>query len=571
MIRGVVFACCVWLGSVFAASAQETFWVQIEAQPSLRDAEARVRSYSARLPDVAGFQLSSRWYGIAIGPYSRPAAQAQLNSLLAQGLIPRDAFLAPSSRLGPQFWPIGANDLARPAQPVVPVAQPAQELEPGEETPRQARAAENLLSLEQKRLLQTALQAEGFYDSTIDGLFGRGTRASMEAWQIANGFEPTGILTTAQRAALIQTYNSILDGLGMEFTTDVAAGIEMVMPMAELRFKEYEVPFAHYESAGSKGISLSLISQEGGKARFQGLYSVLQTLDAVPTEGPRSISGDRFQITGTDRDKHTTIDVRFTDGTIKGFMLIWPAGDEKRLNRVLGEMRASFVSLPGVLDPSLSPPDESQSIDLLAGLEIRQPQTAATGFFVDGRGSVLTAAETLGSCERISIGDETDADVVFADADLGLALLRPQQSIAPMAYATFQSSVPRLNDEVAVAGFSFGGDLGAPTLTVGELADLRGLEGEDTEKRLVLQAEPGDSGGPVFDQGGAVLGLLRPAPEREGQILPQTVRFAIDADTIRTRLAAEGVAISEVSVPAIMDPVELSALAADIAVLVKCW
>jgi len=567
----------MWLVMTLSAAAQDRVWIQLEAQPSLSAAEERVRSYAARLSDVAGFQISSRWYGIALGPYSRSDAARQLANLRSRGLVPSDAYIALPSAYQRQFWPIGANDLARAAPPIALPEQNIQSLAaaprpaPADETPRQARASENLLTRDEKRLLQTALQAEGFYNSTIDGLFGRGTRASMSAWQTANGFEPTGVMTTLQRAALIDEYNSILDGLGLELVTDRPAGISMVLPMAELRFEEYEAPFAHYLPSGKEGITLSLISQEGSRARFQGLYNVLQTLERVPTDGPRSIGADRFEITGIDANRHTVVDVRYADGAMKGFMLVWPPGDDKRLGRVLQEMRASFRALPGALDPDLSPPDENQRIDLLAGLEIRQPQRAATGFFVDGRGTVLTAAETLGACERVSLGGEVDADVVFSDSDLGLAMLRPQQTIAPLAYATFQSAVPRLRDEVAVAGFSFGGDLGAPTLTVGQLADLRGLDGEDTVKRLELRAEPGDSGGPVFDLGGAVLGLLRPAPEIDGQILPETVRFAVDADTIRDRLASEGVSIDEISVPAVMDPVELSALAADISVLVQCW
>ncbi|MEM6728460.1 MAG: trypsin-like peptidase domain-containing protein [Pseudomonadota bacterium] len=579
-MRQLILAAVMWTLAAVGASAQGNsqgnVWIQLEAQPSLTAAESAVRSYAARLPDVAGFQLSARWYGVALGPYSRVDAEQRLATLRGQGAVPRDAFVVEQTSFQRQFWPIGANALAGGTQPVVPATQSTTSFipptpEPVDETPRQARASENLLSRDQKRLLQIALQAEGYYTGAIDGLFGRGTRGSMSSWQRDKGFEATGVLTTLQRAALIDTYNSILDGLGLRYTADVAAGIGMQMPMDQLRFDEYEAPFAHYVTDGDLGIRLSLISQEGSRARFQGLYNVLQTLDAVPLDGPRSITGDRFQITGIDGEKHTTIDVRYANGVMKGFMLVWVPNDETRLRRVLAEMRGSLTILPGALDPSLSPPDESQSIDLLAGLEIRQPRAASTGFFVDGRGTVLTAAEGLGSCERVSIGDETDADIVFADAALGLALLRPQQSIAPLDFAKFQAAVPRLRDEVAVAGFSYGGDLGAPTLTLGELADLRGLEGDDTVKRLVLKAEPGDSGGPVFDQGGAVLGLLRPAPEVDGQILPETVRFAVDADTIRSRLADEGVTISEVRLASAMDPVELAALAADIAVLVECW
>ncbi|MEL6915717.1 MAG: trypsin-like peptidase domain-containing protein [Pseudomonadota bacterium] len=569
---GLVF----WLAACLAAAAQERVWIQVEAQPSLRQAEDRVRVYAAQLPDVAGFQLSGRWYGIALGPYSRADAQQRLAALRAQRLVPSDAYLVEAGRFQRQFWPIGAADLTRPGivAPALPTAAPSVRAPapvPADETPREARAAEALLTRDEKRLIQTALAAEGFYNSTVDGLFGRGTRASMGDWQIANGFEPTGVLTTAQRAALIESYNSILDGLGLARVVEAEAGIAMLMPMDQIAFAEYEAPFVHYEATGTEGIALSLISQDGPRARFQGLYNVLQTLDIVPPQGPRELGRDRFTITGIDATRHTTVDVRYADGAMKGFILVWPAGDDRRLTRVLSEVRASFTVLPGTLDPALSPPNEAQSLDLLSGLDIRQPQRAATGFFVDDRGTVLTAAETLGTCERVSIGAGVDAEVVFTDVDLGLALLKPKRAITPLAYATFQPSVPRLRDEVAVAGFSYGGDLGAPTLTLGQLADLKGLDGEESVKRLELRAEPGDSGGPVFDRGGAVLGLLRPAPVREGQVLPATVRLAVDAETIRARLALEGVAIEEAAAPAVLDPVELSALAADIAVLVECW
>ncbi|MEL6689131.1 MAG: serine protease [Pseudomonadota bacterium] len=584
-MKQLILALCVWMLGAVAALAQDRVWIQVEAQPSLREAENALRNYANVLPDVAGFQLNARWYGIALGPYERADAERRLARLRVQGVIPTDSYLAEPARFIRQFWPIGANDLD-PARGVITVENaptpavetatetaeaPAPEPVIADETPRQARAAENALSRDEKRLLQTALAAEGFYNSTIDGLFGRGTRASMSAWQAANGLEETGVLTTRQRAALIQSYNSILDGLGLVQTTDIEAGISMKMPMAQVALKEYEPPFAHYEATGSEGISMSLISQEGTRARFQGLFNVLQTLDVVPTQGPRELGRNVFTITGIDATRHTTIEVRYEEGVMKGFMLVWPPNDERRLRRVLQEMRTSFQALPGALDPAIAVPDETQSIDLLAGLEIRQPQLEATGFFIDAAGTVLTAAETLGSCERISLGDGVDADVAFTDAELGLAMLRPRQAIAPIDFATFQSAVPRLRGEVAAAGFSYGGDLGAPTLTLGTIADLRGLEGEDTMKRLELLAEPGDSGGPVFDLGGAVLGLLRPAPEAAGQILPQNVRFALDTDTIRDRLAAEGVAIREVSVPARMDPVEIAALADDITVLVQCW
>jgi len=586
-MKQVIAAAVVWLMTALGALAQELVWIQIEAQPNLRSAEERVRSYATRLPDVAGFQQSSNWYVIALGPYSRPTAEDRLRTLRVLGDIPRDSFIAQSSAYRSQFWPIGQNalDATVPVAPSTvptqtapqtetaeasPAPQPDAPVEIPDETLREARASEARLTRDEKKELQIALQWAGFYRAAIDGSYGRGTRGAMAAWQESKGLEATGVLTTRQRAALLRDYNAVLEGMDIATVTDAQAGIQIDLPLGVLAFDEYEPPFAHYRATGDISAQVSLISQTGSDARFRGLYNVLQTLDMVPTEGPRSLNRSSFTIEGQDSRYHTTVEVRFNRGEMKGFMFVWPAGDDQRRTRVLDAVRASFAPINGVLNPDLVEPTEDQSVDLLAGLEVRKPKQTATGFFVDGNGTVLTHANAIGSCGRVSIFGETDMDVVFADASLGLAALKPQSPTAPISYATFQGSVPRLKSEVLVAGYSFGGLLGAPTLTTGSLEDLRGLNGEDTVKRLAIETQPGDAGGPVFDQGGKVLGLLQPV-EDGARKLPNGVGFAVDTDTIRARLSEAGIAVTEGSGSDALSPVELETMASDMTVLVECW
>jgi len=68
--------------------------------------------------------------------------------------------------------------------------------EPG----RLARLAEDALALsrDQRREVQRHLTLVGFDPNGIDGLFGRGTRAALAAWQRANAYDPSGYLTQAQ-------------------------------------------------------------------------------------------------------------------------------------------------------------------------------------------------------------------------------------------------------------------------------------------------------------------------------------------------------------------------------------
>ena len=200
----------VWTGMAGQVQAQDRVWVQVEAQPTLREATARAQAYAGAFPDVSGYRLRSGWYAILLGPYGPEEGAAQVSDLQRENLIPDDAFIANGSDFRDQFWPVSgvavptvADEPLLTAPEAVPMPEAVPEAEavavpeapaPADETPDQARATEAVLERSDRELLQTALQWFGFYDSTIDGAFGRGTRASMAAWQAASiGTSPVPI------------------------------------------------------------------------------------------------------------------------------------------------------------------------------------------------------------------------------------------------------------------------------------------------------------------------------------------------------------------------------------------
>ncbi|MGH1445345.1 MAG: serine protease [Cognatishimia sp.] len=564
------------------AQQEDAVWVQVEAQPSLAQANRQIINYANRLQDVNGFALGGGWYGIALGPYNRADAETVLRAYRRDGLIPRDAYITFTSSFESQFWPIGANLLnvrveTPAAEPLAqPEAQPAAQIAPEtetivpDETPREARASEAQLTRDEKKELQSWLKWAGFYNAAIDGSYGRGTRASMSAWQAANGYETTGVLTTAQRAALKGQYNAVLDGLGLQSVSNFDAGIEMMIPTEVVSLKSTEYPFVTYTPTADLDAQVVMISQTGDQSTLFGLYDIMQTLDIVPLEGPRERKDNSFVLVGEDAARISHTEVSLIRGEIKGFTLVWPSGDEERRRRVLTEMRSSFNRIDGVLDPSAGS-NAVQDIDLLAGLEIRKPKLSRSGFYIDNKGTVITTAEAVGSCQRITLDDEYDAELVGVNDQLGVAVLRPQTSLAPIAVASFRNSQPRLKSEVAVAGYSFGGVLSAPSVTFGTLSDLRGLEGEETLTRLALAPLPGDAGGPVFDTGGSVVGMLLPKADGTSRQLPGDVSFAASGDAIRALLTQEGITTDAGESLGIMAPEDLTALAGDMTVLVSCW
>ncbi len=535
-------------------------------------------------------RLGGGWYGIAVGPYRRADAELVLQSYVRDRIVPRDSFIQFSSAFRQQFWPVGANVLSRgvidapssvdtatnatpPAvseQPIGQepvVAQPV--IQPADETLREAQQSERGLTSDERKELQIALQWAGFYDAAIDGSYGRGTRNSMAAWQEANNFERTGVLTTLQRAALLKQYNAVLDGLGLRMVRDTQAGIEMMMPTNEVGFARYEAPFAHYDATGDIGARVLLISQSGDQDTLYGLYDIMQTLDIVPLSGPRERQRSSFTLVGQDSRIVSETRASLEDGQVKGFTLIWPAGDEDRRTRVLAEMVKTFTRLPGVLDPAAGS-DAEQAIDLVSGLQVRQPKLSRSGFFIDDGGTVLTTSEVVGGCSRLTVDGDTEADLVAQDTANGIAVLKPRSPLAPLAVAAFNLGTPRLQSEVSVAGYSYEGVLSAATLSFGKLADLRGLAGEENLNRLELKAQAGDAGGPVFDASGNVMGMLVPKPDG-GPQLPEDVSFAVTSASITDVAGQAGVQLTAATNSGTVAPRDLRIAAQGMTVLVSCW
>ena len=549
--------------SLWSMVAWSQAWVQIESQPSEASAIERAQAYAARVPNVNAFQTGSRWHVIAIGPFNEAEARQQLRQLRAARQVPSDAFVSDGRSYRGQVF--GSGD--RTAVLIQPL-EPATPLVPGEETPAEARQNERNLTREDRALLQTAMKFEGFYNSTIDASFGPGTRRAMSNWQEANGYEPTGILTTLQRSELVNGYFDVVNSLGMAPITDTMAGIEIEMPTKLVRFDRYQSPFAHYEPASDAGVKVLLISQTGDGATLSALYDIMQTLEIVPLDGARALRERSFTLEGANDDIISHTFVRRSGDAVKGFTLIWPAGDEKRFRLALDAMQTSFSSIDGVLPDTAG--GNVQDIDLISGLEIRRADRAMSGFFIDNAGAVLTTQSAVNQCTRITLNDESDAEITAEDPGLGLVLLKPVDPLTPLSIARLAATEPRLKSDIAIAGYSFGGILTAPSLTYGTLADLKGLDGDTRVQRLSVVNEPGDVGGPVFDGSGAVLGMLL-EPASNGRQLPGDVAFAADAPVLAAFLSENGVNLAAVDPGEDMAPEDLTLLAADMTVLVSCW
>ena len=555
------------------AMAQERAWVQIESYPSEETARARATAYAAEFPNVQVF-AGNGWHAIVLGPYAPEEAAGQLATLRRSGRVPGDAFVTDGAKFDADQTatgtPLAATSDAGSDAVVTDPAVSATD-EPADETAKQARASEAALSKEERMALQEALQWYGHYDAKIDGSFGAGTRASMAAWQEANGFEPTGVLTTRQRATLVANHAADLAEFGFESVTEQEAGIEITLPLALVQFDHYEPPFVHFGEKDGSGLRVMLISEPGGVEALAGLYDILQTLELVPETGPRERREKSFSIEGRSATVQSLAYAETRDGMVKGYLVVWKPADAARMERILPVLTSSFRAIGNTaLDPGLVPMAETAREGMLSGLALRQPTRVASGFFVDDTGHVATALANVAGCAKVTLGLETEATVLAQAEAAGLALLKPATAMAPTAVARLTQATPRPGAEISVAGYSYGARLPAPVLTFGTLDAPEGLSGEPGFARLAAPLMAGDMGGPVLDAAGNLIGTSIPVPDGAARQLPAGMALAADAQSLAALMQQAGLTAT-VGGDAPLSPDALNAAATGMTVQVACW
>lgn len=529
---------------VFAQEAM--VWIQIEAKSNPTEALSRASAFAQTFPETQGYQLQSGWWGIVLGPYPQTQARETLANLKAGGLIPADSYITKGDEFTAQFYDNGTPRIAV-EPPIIPDGE---------------------FSQEDKKAIQEALGWFGYYSGMVDGAFGAATRQSIAQWQAAQGYDATGLLTNQQSEALRSAHLDEVKTYGFAPQNDAEAGITAILPLNLVEFDSYQPPFVHYREKNGSGLRISLISKPADQSQLAEFYDIVQSLEAMPTEGPRGLSDTEFRILGQS-DRHQSQAYAFhQDSAIKGWLMISSPAYQARDARILGVLQQSFTSTgQKALDPGLVALDEAARRGLVAGLEISGPKGSASGVYINASGAVVTHASVVEACAKITLDRQTEAKVIHKAN--GLVVLTPARSLSPLGYAKFGES-SALGSQIALSGYSYGERLPAPVLTFGYLEENSGLLGETGVMRLSLEALSGDIGGPIVDGSGALLGVLLPNDSGNRQ-LPQAVSFAASAKVIAQELAAAGLAPEIAEAKAPLPPEALGKIASQMTALVSCW
>ena len=77
-----------------------------------------------------------------------------------------------------------------------------------------------------------------------------------------------------------------------------------------------------------------------------------------------------------------------------------------------------------------------------------------------------------------------------------------------ISLARFSARPARLNADVTVIGFPLHGLLGGLNVTRGAISSTSGIKGDDDYFQMTAAVQPGNSGGSVVNELGAVIGVV---------------------------------------------------------------
>ena len=276
----------------------------------------------------------------------------------------------------------------------------------------------------------------------------------------------------------------------------------------------------------------------------------------------------------------------FQDIVISTFLPI--AKDLSQSSKVLDHIKSGqtphyakqYRESPGVVSSTTpSPPAQSGT---------------GSGFFVSKLGHVITNAHVVKGCKKLTVGDNANkqvpAELINTDSSNDLALLKlsslemasadskslfQKLSIAVVPLASkglLRSEDVRLGEKILVAGYPFGDAFSSSIkVTTGVVSSTRGVGDDSGQFQLDAAVQPGNSGGPIYDSGGNIVGVvISQLNKKTFGGLVENVNFGIKASTVRQFLVSSGLSSKKAEQTDEKSTEQLAEIAQNQALMVMC-
>ncbi|HEU4342793.1 MAG TPA: trypsin-like peptidase domain-containing protein [Candidatus Binatia bacterium] len=161
-----------------------------------------------------------------------------------------------------------------------------------------------------------------------------------------------------------------------------------------------------------------------------------------------------------------------------------------------------------------------------------------TGFFITNDGYLVTNNHVVQSATEIVVfladGRRLQGRLVTTDPENDLALVKVETTTRPLTIRDTRSL--SVGEEVFTVGYPLPPLQGLdPKATFGRVNALSGIQGNIRQFQIDVPLQPGNSGGPLIDSKGRVVGIVH---ARLNPLVAQNVNYAVKADYLVGVLSA---------------------------------
>jgi hypothetical protein len=177
---------------------------------------------------------------------------------------------------------------------------------------------------------------------------------------------------------------------------------------------------------------------------------------------------------------------------------------------------------------------------------------SGTGFAISSDGYVVTNYHVIDGCQSVKIhlnGKVIPSSIIKFDPQNDIALLKG--NFTPAYALPLSNEETELLEDIFVAGFPFGNKIStAIKVTKGIVSSLTGIGNNFSNFQIDAALQPGNSGGPILNNKGNVIGVAvakldRKYIEKNFGVIPENTNFGIKTSVVKSMINSSEINLAQ--------------------------